>query len=236
MYGGIVVNPKDFPMFIDELGVKLSKKQIEQFQIYADFLISYNESTNLTAITSLEDIYEKHFYDSLLIGEIIKPYQSLCDVGSGAGFPAIPLKIVYPELSLTILEPIQKKVKFLNLLADKLQMDVNVVNMRAEEAMAYRETFDVVTARAVAYLNILAELCIPLVKKEGIFIAMKGSKAEEEIKSAEKAIITLGCELEAIQNTQLSNQEKRCNIIYRKKRKTNVVFPRKYAVIKKKPL
>ena len=221
---------------LNQIGVSLSEKQKIQFQEYAQFLVSYNEKVNLTTITELEEIYEKHFYDSLLIGPFLKERQTLCDVGSGAGFPGIPLKIVYPEIELTILEPLQKRVLFLKLLTEKLGIEVNVVNQRAEEASAYRETFDVVTARAVANLNILAELCIPLVKKDGVFVAMKGSKGIEELEQAKEAIKKLGCEVEEIQENELSNNEKRINIVYRKKRGTQGMFPRKYAVIKKKPL
>jgi len=230
------VDPIVFPEWISKLGENLSAKQITQFQIYADFLVAYNEKVNLTTITDINGIYEKHFYDSLLIGPIIDCKQSVCDVGSGAGFPGIPLKLVYPEIELTIVEPLQKRVRFLELLAEKLEIDIKVVNIRAEEAEEYREKFDVVTARAVASLNILAELCIPMVKKEGIFIAMKGSKGEEEIETAAKAIKTLGCELEMVKEESLSSGEKRLNIVYRKKESTKEIFPRKYSVIKKKPL
>ena len=235
-YGGTNVDLVLFQERLNQFGVSLSEEQKNQFQEYAQFLVEYNEKVNLTTITELEEIYEKHFYDSLLIGPFVKGQQSLCDVGSGAGFPGIPLKIIYPEIQLTIIEPLKKRVLFQKLLCERLGIDVNIVNQRAEDASEYRETFDVVTARAVANLNILAELCIPLVKKEGIFIAMKGSKGREELEQAKKATKELGCELEEVQENELSNNEKRMNIVYRKKRGTSAAFPRKYAAIKKKPL
>jgi len=230
------VDLASFEEQLNQFNVSLSEKQKNQFYEYAQFLVEYNEKVNLTTITELDEIYEKHFYDSLLIGSLVQGKQTLCDVGSGAGFPGIPLKIIYPEIQLTILEPLQKRVQFLKLLTEKLGIEVNIVNQRAEDAKEYRESFDVVTARAVANLNILAELCIPLVKKEGIFIAMKGSKGIEELEQAQKATKELGCEVEEIQENELSNNEKRINIVYRKIRETAAVFPRKYAAMKKKPL
>ena len=221
---------------LNQFSVSLSEKQKNQFYEYAQFLVEYNEKVNLTTITELNEIYEKHFYDSLLIGPFVQGKQTLCDVGSGAGFPGIPLKIIYPEIQLTILEPLQKRVQFLKLLTEKLGIEVDIVNQRAEDAKEYRESFDVVTARAVANLNILAELCIPLVKREGIFIAMKGSKGIEELEQAQKATKELGCEVEEIQENELSNNEKRINIVYRKIRETAAIFPRKFAAMKKKPL
>ena len=235
-YGGTNVDLASFEEQLNQFNVSLSEKQKNQFYEYAQFLVEYNEKVNLTTITELDEIYEKHFYDSLLIGSLVQGKQTLCDVGSGAGFPGIPLKIIYPEIQLTILEPLQKRVQFLKLLTEKLGIEVNIVNQRAEDAKEYRESFDVVTARAVANLNILAELCIPLVKKEGIFIAMKGSKGIEELEQAQKATKELGCEVEEIQENELSNNEKRINIVYRKIRETAAVFPRKYAAMKKKPL
>ena len=235
-YGGTNVDLASFEEQLNQFNVSLSEKQKNQFYEYAQFLVEYNEKVNLTTITELDEIYEKHFYDSLLIGSLVQGKQTLCDVGSGAGFPGIPLKIIYPEIQLTILEPLQKRVQFLKLLTEKLGIEVEIVNRRAEDAKEYRESFDVVTARAVANLNILAELCIPLVKKEGIFIAMKGSKGIEELEQAQKATKELGCEVEEIQENELSNNEKRINIVYRKIRETAAVFPRKYAAMKKKPL
>lgn len=230
------MNPESFQKEVSKLGIELSGKQIEQLSQYAEFLIAYNEKVNLTNITELSEIYEKHFYDSLLIAPLLENAESICDVGSGAGFPGVVLKIVFPGIKLTIMEPLQKRVRFLQLLAEKLQLDIRIENIRAEEAGEQRESFDAVVARAVAELAILAELCIPLVKKDGIFIAMKGSKAYAEIKTAEKAVRELGCVLKTISDVRLPGGESRINIVYRKLKPTADIFPRKYAVMKKKPL
>lgn len=217
--------------------IDLSEKQINQFIEYAELLKSWNEKINLTAITELEEVLEKHFLDSLMPSFHEELSGVLCDVGAGAGFPSIPLKIAYPHLSVIILEPIGKRVNFLNELVKKLELkDVIIKNVRAEDyAKEHREEFDIVTARAVSNLQILSELCIPLVKHDGLFIAMKGSNGMNEAKDAEKAISKLGCKLESVQEEEL-NEAIRINLFYRKTKKTPTEYPRAYGRIKKDPL
>ena len=225
--------------FIEYLGKKdisISEYQLKQFEQYANLLIEYNEKINLTAIVELEDIFEKHFYDSILPSLSTPMDGSLCDVGSGAGFPSIPLKIIYPNLDVTIIEPLQKRVRFLEVLCQELQLDVTILNERAEDVKELRESFDIVTARAVANLPVLSELCIPLVKIGGLFLAMKGSSGLEEAKQAQQAIKKLGCTLERSEEEELLDGSKRINLYYRKVKKTDSIYPRMYAKIKKNPL
>ena len=227
--------------FVQRLAVDnifLSEIQINQFHQYAESLLEWNEKINLTALTSLSDIYEKHFYDSLLPFIKQKPEGMLCDVGSGAGFPGIVIKIVYPDVKIILLEPIKKRVAFLNDLIVKLALgDTEVINERAEDyCKTKRETFDWVTARAVANLSILAELCIPLVKLDGYFIAMKGSNGLVEYQKATKGIHQLGCDLLDEGKMMLNSEVYRYNLLFIKKRKTPINYPRSYALIKKKPL
>lgn len=169
---------------LSEHGIELTETQKEQFQTYYQLLVEWNEKMNLTSITEEHDVYLKHFYDSItpsfyydFNGEL-----SICDVGAGAGFPSIPLKIVFPELKVTIVDSLNKRIQFLNHLAAELGLqDVSFVHDRAESygKGAYRESYNIVTARAVARLTVLSELCLPLVKKGGQFIALKSSKGEE---------------------------------------------------------
>lgn len=226
--------------FIDALkrnNVVLNDNQLAQFAIYADTLISYNEKVNLTAIVDREEIYVKHFLDSILPSFVYKIDGNICDVGAGAGFPSIPLKIIYPDIEVTIVEPIGKRVEFLKELCKKLEIDVNIVNARAEDfAKDYRESFDNVTARAVANLQILSELCIPLVKVGGQFIVLKGNKGEEELNLARNAITKLGGKVTDINNQHLIDDIQRVNILITKVSKTQLTYPRNYSKIKSKPL
>ncbi len=210
------------------------------FLTYYQFLKEENEKYNLTAITSFEEVYEKHFKDSLMVCNVIpmEDIKTICDVGSGAGFPGIPLKIVFPHLSLTIIEPTQKRCQFLKKLIEKLELkDVTIINDRAENQNNLREHFDLVCARAVASLPILLELCIPLVKKDKYFIAMKGSNYQEEIHQASHACKVLDCVLEMVQTYELSQGFGTHSLLrYKKNKITKSSYPRHYATIKKKPL
>ena len=222
--------------FIENLqkeGIELTKTMIQQFRTYTSLLQEWNEKINLTSLNETSEIYEKHFYDSLLIKRLVYFEGEMCDVGSGAGFPGIPCKIVFPELALTIVEPIKKRCKFLEILCKELQINVNIVNGRAEEIT---KEYDIVTARAVANLRILAELCIPLVKKDGYFIAMKGSQGLIEKREAQKATTFLGCEQINEDAIKLPDEATRINLLYKKVRNTPVGYPRMYAKIKKNPL
>lgn len=227
----------DFITRLQNQGIRLTDKQIQQFEDYADILLEYNQKMNLTAIEHRDEVFEKHFYDSILPSLVYPLQGTLCDVGAGAGFPSIPLKIVYPELDVTIIEPLAKRVHFLTELTAKLKIQVTLLNDRAEDVVKkQREFFDVVTARAVAGLPILAELCIPLVKVNGAFIALKGSKAQEEVQQAQFATQLLGCRLKDIYVQPLNETVSRYNVVYIKNKKTPNKYPRAYAQIKKKPL
>ena len=227
-------------MKLEELREKagLTDEQTEMFSRYTELLTEWNRKMNLTAITDPEEITEKHFYDCLLPCELIKPYGRVADVGSGAGFPGVVWKIAYPELDVTLIEPTGKRCTFLNALIRELHLEgITAVNERAEDYVrGHREEFDIVTARAVANLRILSELCVPLVKVNGLFLAMKGQAGMQENQEAENALKILGAEFEASRESCLSEGDRRINLWYRKIRKTPPAYPRHYSQIKKKPL
>ncbi|MBP3398755.1 MAG: 16S rRNA (guanine(527)-N(7))-methyltransferase RsmG [Erysipelotrichaceae bacterium] len=229
---------EEFIQCCKENGLDLSEKQINQYKTYAELLKEWNEKMNLTAITEFEEVLDKHFYDSLLPSFSSSIQGTLCDVGSGAGFPSIPLKIAYPELNIVIIEPLGKRVTFLKEVVRVLELEnVECMNERAEDvAKTQRECYDVVTARAVANLRMLSELCIPLTKKGGLFLAMKGSNGLEEDREAAHALKVLGCTLEKYEERHLNDGSTRVNLFYRKTRSTPVQYPRQFAKIKKNPL
>ena len=219
--------------------IECSAVQQNQFVRYAQLLREWNEKINLSAITEWEEVLEKHFYDSLVpFAGMALDAVHLCDVGAGAGFPSLPLKIMNPQMKITILEPLNKRVVFLKEVCRELQLDnVECLNVRAEDyAKEHRESFDLVTARAVANLRVLSELCLPLAKKNGIFVAMKGAAGFEEQAEAEKATKILGAELEKAEEVHLQDGSARVNLTYRKVRTTPPQYPRAYAKIKKSPL
>ncbi|MCK9471346.1 MAG: 16S rRNA (guanine(527)-N(7))-methyltransferase RsmG [Bacilli bacterium] len=219
----------------------LNEKQNKQFALYLDFLISENKKYNLTSIVEKDEIYIKHFYDSLKLKDAIdlEKVSSFLDIGSGAGFPAIPIKILFPHLLVTIIEPTLKRCNFLNELVKLLELEnIEIINERAENiTFIQREAFDIVTARAVANLNILLELTIPYVKVGGHFLALKGTSYEEEISGAKSAFKILNCEVVDIYKYDLPmDLGKRVIIDFLKNKKTKSLYPRKYALIKKKQL
>ena len=234
------MNREEFLEALKEKGIVLTSLQQEQFHKYFETLVEWNEKMNLTAITDEEGVYLKHFYDSLTVSfDYDFNDQSLCDIGAGAGFPSIPLKIVYPELKVTIVDSLSKRITFLNHLVKELGLkDVQAVSARAEEyAKDHRESFDIVTARAVARLNILDELCLPLVKVDGDFITLKGLKAKEELQEAKNGIEKLGGKVvKEIHLTLTDENDHRWNIFIHKNNKTPLKFPRQFGQIKKKPL
>ena len=234
------MNQEQFIASLQKQGIILSEKQIQQFELYYTTLIEWNQKMNLTAITQKEDVYLKHFYDSLTISfDYPLDQQSLCDIVAGAGFPSIPLKIVYPNLKITIVDSLTKRITFLKHLANVLELEnVTAISARAEEyAKDYRESFDIVTARAVARLNILDELCLPLVKINGDFITLKGLKAQEELKEAKAGIEKLGGKVtKEIDFTLTDENDYRSNIYIHKIKKTPSLYPRTFGKIKKKPL
>ena len=224
---------------LSELGISLSDKQLSQFDKYYEILVEWNEKMNLTAITDRSEVFVKHFYDSLCVVKALDfSDEMICDIGSGAGFPGIPLKIVYPDIKLTIVDSLNKRIKFLDYLCDELDIEVNNVHARAEEYIKKnREKFDVVFARAVAKLNILSELCIPYVKREGFFVALKGSSVDEEVKESKRAFNKLGAELEEVVKYVLpNNQGERALVKIRKVKNTKTSYPRSFGKIKKLPL
>ena len=233
------MNKKEFIKALKELNIDINDKVLDDLNTYYKMLIDYNSHTNLTRITEEDEVYLKHFYDSLtLIKAVHLNDQLLLDIGTGAGFPGLVLKIVFPNLKVTLVDSLNKRVVFLNSVIDKLNLkDIKAVHERAEYYIKNnRESFDIVTSRAVANLSMLSELCIPFVKVGGLFIPMK-AEAETEINNATSAIKTLGC---VIRKTILFKLPKdagnRSLIVIEKNNKTNVKYPRKFSEIKKKPL
>lgn len=233
------MSKKEFIELLKNKGIILSDKQIEQFDKYFKLLVEWNEKMNLTAITDEEGVYLKHFYDSITIAfDFEFASQSIVDVGAGAGFPSIPLKIIYPDLKVTIVDSLTKRITFLNRLFEALELtNCKAISARAEEyAKENREKCDVVMARAVARLNILDELCLPLVKVGGYFLLLKGLKADEELNEAKKGIGILGGKVESVNDFTLTNDNHRSNIIIKKVKATPNKYPRMFAKIKKQPL
>ena len=218
--------------------VKMSDEQLSQFDSYARFLVEYNEKINLTAITEYSEIVEKHFYDSLLLSKYRKMEGTLVDVGTGAGFPGVVLKIAFPELKVKLIEPLHKRCVFLNELIERLGLkDIEVLNVRAEDySKNHREAFDFVTARAVTNLNALIELCGAMVKLDGCFIALRGKDGLSEIENAAYAINSMGFEVEDTFNDSFSDGSLRVISFFRKRRKTSNKYPRSYSLIKKGPI
>ena len=220
-----------------EYGLDLTDDQLEKFNKYYELLVFYNEKFNITAITEKIDVYKKHFIDSILGAKLIT-LGTLIDVGSGGGFPAIPIKIVNENLSVTLLEATGKKCEFLRAVVKELNLtNVEVVNNRAEllaKVDNYRENFDYCSARAVARLNTLLEYCMPFVKVGGKFIGFKGD-ATEEVIEAKNAIKVLGGELEFVENYTLDDA-KRALVVVKKIKSTDKKYPRGNGKERKNPL
>ncbi|MDQ0974275.1 16S rRNA (guanine527-N7)-methyltransferase [Neobacillus niacini] len=237
------MNIEQFKAMLLEKGITLSDEQLNQFDQYFHTLVEWNEKMNLTAITDQEDVYLKHFYDSISAAfyfDFTQPLH-LCDVGAGAGFPSIPLKIAFPHLEVTIVDSLNKRISFLNHLANVLKLEnVHFIHDRAETFgvnPAHRESYDLVTARAVARMSVLSELCLPLVKVGGHFIAMKAAHANDELTVGQKAITTLGGRLEQMHTFTLPMEESERNILVIKKEKqTPKKYPRKPGTPGKMPI
>ncbi|WP_251554408.1 16S rRNA (guanine(527)-N(7))-methyltransferase RsmG [Neobacillus muris] len=237
------MNSDQFAASLQEKGIVLTEQQLDQFEKYYETLVEWNEKINLTAITEKGEVYLKHFYDSISAAfyfDFTKPIH-VCDVGAGAGFPSIPLKIVFPHLQITIVDSLNKRIHFLNHLADKLNLEnVHFVHDRAETFGSnpkYRESFDVVTARAVARMSVLSELCLPLVKQGGHFVALKAVNAEEELAAGKKAIATLGGKLEKKFTFTLPIENfERTVILIHKDKPTPKKYPRKPGTPNKTPI
>lgn len=224
-----------------QIGVKVSTAQAEAFQKYYELLIEWNDKINLTAITEPTEVVEKHFVDSLtlLTNCKIKQGARVIDVGTGAGFPGIPLKIMRPDIELTLLDSLNKRLNFLGEVCSALNIKSVRVHKRAEEAgldHKMRESYDIATARAVAPLNILAEYCLPLVKMKGYFLAMKGPGAEDELTQAENALEILGGTDVELTPISLTEAGERNIIAIHKKAFTPKGYPRHGGTIVKHPL
>ena len=224
----------------EEKGIVLTPKQYQDFEEYRELLLFYNQKFNITTITEKQDVYVKHFLDSVLCKDYFKDNSSVVEIGSGGGFPSIPLKIANPTLSFKLIESTGKKCIFLNEVVKKLKLDgVEVLNGRAEDFgkdPAFREKFDFSTARAVARLNTLCEYCIPFVKVGGSFIALKAN-AEEEINKSKKALKILGGKISQVKEYYLPFEEgKRTLIKIDKIQKTPSLYPRGNGKERKNPL
>ena len=237
------MNEQQFIIALQEKGINLSETQIGQFKKYFELLVEWNEKMNLTAITDQPSVYLKHFYDSISASFYFDFTQvkTVCDVGAGAGFPSIPIKICFPHLEVTIVDSLNKRITFLNHLSEELNLDnVNFVHSRAEEFgqnIKYRERFDVVTARAVARLSVLAELCVPLAKQGGFFVALKAAAGAEELKDAKKALETLGALLKQEHNFLLPEENsERTLYVFDKVKATPKKYPRQPGLPNKKPI
>lgn len=229
----------DIETFIEEtkkLGINLTQTQLEQLEKYYNLLIEWNEKINLTRIVEKDQVYLKHFYDSLTLSKVIDLSKdlTLIDVGTGAGFPGIVLKIVFPNLKITLLDSLQKRITFLDEVIKELELtNVETVHDRAEDyAKKHREEYDIVTSRAVANLRVLSELCIPMVKVDGYFIPLKAT-IEDELNESNDIIHKLSGKLERQETFNLPIEESIRNILLIKKiDKTNPIYPRRMDKIK----
>ena len=234
-------NLDQFKKGLSDLNINLTEKQIEQFLKYYEILVETNKVMNLTAITEFDEVIEKHFLDSLSLVCVFELNRNvkILDLGTGAGFPGIPLKITFPEIDIVLADSLNKRVKFLNEVVETLQLkQVETVHGRAEELAKnkkYREQFDLCTSRAVANLSSLSEYCIPFVKEGGRFISYKSGEIEEEVDQAKRAIHVLGGKLDQVYKFDL-HEQKRSFVIIEKVKKTPAVYPRKAGTPTKEPL
>lgn len=224
-----------------KLGINISIEQAEKFYLYTNMLLEWNEKINLTAITEQNEIIQKHFIDSLTINKYVNKNASVIDVGTGAGFPGIPLKIVRDDINVTLLDALNKRINFLNEVIEQNKLtNIETIHARAEEAgknKNLRESFDIATSRAVAPLNILVEYLLPLVKIGGKCVCMKGSNAKEEIENSKNAIKTLGGKLENVEELELPDSDiKRTIIVIKKEKNTPIKYPRKAGTPSKMPI
>ena len=237
------MKPEIFYQALAEQGLELNDRQKKQFHRYFQLLVEWNEKINLTAITAEDEVYLKHFYDSLapiLQGYVLNEPISLLDIGAGAGFPSLPMKILFPQLEVTIIDSLNKRIQFLHLLAEDLGLEgVHFYHGRAEDFAQdkqFRAQFDLVTARAVARMQVLSELTIPFLKVGGRLIALKASSAEDELHQAKIALNLLFAKVLENVDYQLPNGDPRTLTIVEKKKETPNKYPRKAGVPNKRPL
>lgn len=233
---------KQFQKGLFELGIELSEYQKQQFIDYYELLIQWNKVMNLTTITELSEIIQKHFIDSLSIVKVLIPTkEKVLDVGTGAGFPGIPLKIVFPDLEIVLLDSLNKRLKFLEEVISKLSLNqISTLHGRAEDYgkdINYREQFDFCVSRAVAKLSSLSEYCLPYVKQGGYFISYKSGKVQEELEMSINAFQILGAELKEVSEFMLPNTDiERSLIVLQKNAITPSKYPRSAAKLSKDPL
>ena len=230
----------EFVSELKKININISQLQLSQLKMYYELLVEWNEKINLTRIINREDVYLKHFYDSATIIKVIdiNNISSLCDFGTGAGFPGIVLKIIFPHLNITLLDSLNKRINFLNLVIKKLNLEnIVAIHTRVEDyGKIYREKYDCVVARAVASLNILIEYAVPLVKVNKYFIAMKAN-IEDELKNSSKAMEKLSIKLKCCEQFYLPKEKSIRNILlFVKNKETQKKYPRLSSEIKKNPL
>lgn len=237
------MKPEEFYVLLADLGFPLTDRQKEQYERYFELLVEWNEKINLTAITEKDEVYLKHFYDSIapiLQGLIENQPIRLLDIGAGAGFPSLPMKILFPELDVTIIDSLNKRINFLHLLAEELGLNgVHFYHGRAEDFAqdkAFRAQFDIVTARAVARMQVLSELTIPYLKVGGHLLALKASNAPEELEEAKNALNLLFSKVEDNLQYELPNGDPRFITLVEKKKETPNKYPRKAGMPNKRPL
>lgn len=225
-----------------KMNIELSEIQLQQFQKYYELLIEWNSFMNLTAITDYEEVLKKHFLDSLSIVKAvdISKIKTVIDIGTGAGFPGIPLKITYPHLRIVLLDSLGKRIKFLDHVTKQLGLEeISAIHGRAEDFARkeeYRESFDLCVSRAVANLSSLSEYCIPYTKINNLFVSYKSVKIEEELKTAEKAISILGGKLENLCRFTLADTGERTLVVVKKVKQTPKKYPRKAGLPSREPL
>lgn len=234
---------ENFEKGLEQLNIKLSEQQMGQFLSYYEILVEWNQFMNLTAITEYEDVVQKHFLDSLASVKVCdyNKIESIIDIGTGAGFPGIPLKIAFPHLKVVLLDSLNKRIKFLNEVIDKTGLtDISCIHGRAEDfakQKEYREQFDRCVSRAVANLSTLSEYCMPYVKVGGSFISYKSGKIDEELEQAKKAIQILGGKTENVVKFQLGDTDmERSFVVIGKKKETPKKYPRKAGMPSKEPI
>ena len=225
----------------ENFGLSLKSEAVERLNVYGNLLLDWNEKMNLTAITEPEEVLYKHFYDCLLFfaAADVKSGADVIDVGTGAGFPGVVLKIARPDINITLLDGLNKRITFLDEVLKSVGLSGQTIHLRAEDggrAPELREHFDIACARAVARLNVLSEYCVPFVKPGGVFVAMKGGEPQDETAEATAALKILGCEAPAIKEQMLRENEKRSFIIAKKISQTPPKYPRNSAKISKAAL
>ena len=231
----------DFKQKLNEFDININDEQIKSFEKYMNLLLEWNEKINLTAITQPKEVKLKHFVDSLTVLKYINDDDKVIDIGTGAGFPGIPLKIMKKNAKITLLDSLNKRINFLNIVIETLNLsNIQAIHGRAEEIARnklYREKYDVAVSRAVANLSTLTEYMLPFVKIDGKCICMKGANVNEELERAQNAIKELGGEIERVDNFYLSDNDNERNIIVIKKvKETNPKYPRKAGTPSKEPL